>query len=249
MENPKISETTREKLEDAAVSVVMEQYAKALDAGINKKMEDCAEEVFPEELDKRCRALIQQEYRKAQNRKRRASALRVLRSAAIVAVVMLSLCSVLFVTVDAFRIPVMNFFIEKTDRYQQLSAKTNEDRVFESFNEANPLDGIIPDGFALVNISGTLEDGNLVAKYSNDNSATIIFFVDHSIGKLQIDDEDAFVSESKVAGHDAKLYVEGDSVRLVWLDENISCACYFYATKVSQEAVVCFAEAIASCFD
>ena len=41
MANPKISEETREKLEDAAVSVFMEQYAKALDAGMNKELEAC----------------------------------------------------------------------------------------------------------------------------------------------------------------------------------------------------------------
>lgn len=249
MDNPNISEVSREKLEDAAAFVIMEQYAKALNAGINKRMEDCAEEDFPEELDKRCRALIAQASRKSQNKKRRKSALRVLRSAAVVALVMLSLCSVLFVSVDAFRIPVMNFFIEKTDRYQQLSAKNNEDWVFENFNEKNPLEDIIAYDYELISVRGTMENGNLFAEYSNNNKSSILFYVNRSTGKLQIDDENAVFSECKVAGHNAKLYEEGDAVRLVWLDENISRTCYLYATKVSQEAVVSFAEAIASCFD
>lgn len=249
MENPKMSESVREKLEEATVAVFMEQYAKALDAGIDKTIEECAEKEFPPELEKRCCALIQQEYAKAQKKKYRKSALRVLRSAAIVAVAVLSLCSVLFMTVEAFRFPVMNFFIEKTERYWQLSAKPNEHQVFENFNEENPLDGIIPDGFALITVSGTLEDGNLVAKYSNDNKSTIVFFLDRSIGKLQIDGEDSFVSECKVAGHDARLYIEGDYVRLAWLDEKVSLTFNLCATNVSQEAVTCFAETVADCFD
>lgn len=249
MENPKISETTREKLEDAAVSVFMDQYAKALDAGINKQMEECADHEFPEELDKRCRALIEREYVKAKREKHRKSVLRVLRSAAIVAVVMLSMCSVLFVTVEAFRMPIMNFFVEKTDRYWELSAKPNEDWVFEGFNEENPLDGIIPDDFELENVSGSLEAGDLAAKYVNNTKATIFFFIDRSMGKLQIDGEDAFISECKVSGHDAKLYVEGSFVRLAWLDENISCACSIYATNVSKETVESYAETVAGYFD
>lgn len=248
MENPKISETTREKLEDAAVSVFMDQYAKALDAGINKQMEECADHEFPEELDKRCRALIEREYVKAKREKHRKSVLRVLRSAAIVAVVMLSMCSVLFVTVEAFRMPIMNFFVEKTDRYWELSAKPNEDWVFEGFNEENPLEDIIPYDFVLENVSGSLEAGDLAAKYVNGTNTTIFFFIDRSMGKLQIDGEDAFISECKVSGHDAKLYVESETVRIAWLDENISRTCYLFATNVSQEAVKCFAEAIADCF-
>ena len=249
MDNPNISEESREKLEEAAAFVIMEQYAKALDAGINKKMEDCAEEDFPEELDKRCRGLIDREFAKSKQKQRRKSALRVLRSAAVVALVMLSLCSVLFVSVDAFRIPVMNFFIEKTDRYQQLSAKNNEDWVFVNFNEKNPLEGIISYDYTLISASGTLENGNLFAEYSNNNKSSILFYVNRSTGKLQIDDENAVFSECKVAGHNAKLYEEGVAVRLVWLDENIARTCYLYATKVSKEAVVSFAEEIANSFD
>lgn len=249
MDNPKISEETREKLEEATVSVFMEQYAKALDVAMNQKMEECADDVFPPELEKRCRALIQQEYAKERNRKRRKNALRALRSAAVVAIALLSLCSVLFMTVEAFRVPVINFFTEHTNSYWLLSEKPNIDKIEETFNEENPLDGIIPDDFSLIALSGTVEEGNLVAKYSNGSKATITFFVDTSLGKLQIDAENAAVSESGVAGHDASIYVEGDSVRLAWLDGNVSRAFSIYATNVSQDAVESFAEAVATYFD
>ena len=59
MDNPRINETTREKIEEAAVSVFMDQYAKALDAGIDQQIEACADNEFPPELEKRCRALIE----------------------------------------------------------------------------------------------------------------------------------------------------------------------------------------------
>lgn len=51
---------TKKEREEAMVSAFMEQYAKALDAGTDVLMEEAAEEEFPPELDRCCRALLQQ---------------------------------------------------------------------------------------------------------------------------------------------------------------------------------------------
>lgn len=249
MDKPNISEVSREKLEDAAAFVIMEQYAKALNAGINKRMEDCAEEDFPEELDKRCRALIAQASRKSQNKKRRKSALRVLRSAAVVVLVMLSLCSVLFVSVDAFRIPVMNFFIEKTDRYWQMTADPEEDTIPVRYDTENPLDGIIADIFELTSLSGSVESGDLMAKYNDGDNVEITLLANFSFGNTQIDGEDSIITDTKVAGHAGQLYVKGDSIRLIWLDENVSRAFSICAVNVSEETVTYIAEEFAQYFD
>lgn len=246
MENPRISETTREKLEEAAVSVFMEQYAKALDAGIDKKMEECAGDEFPPELDKRCRALIEQEYAKERNKRCRKSALRVLRSAAVVAVALLSLCSVLFVTVEAFRIPVMNFFAEHTSRYWQLSGKPDEDAILETFNPENPLDGIIPDEFVLTDLNGTWEGESMSAEYSNGNNSAIIFTISPSLNNAQLDTEDSLATPYKVMGYDALKLEEDGFTRITWLDEKNARILTLCATNISMEMVEHYAETVAS---
>lgn len=249
MENPKISETTREKLEDAAVSVFMEQYAKALDTGIDKKIDECAEDVFPPELEKRCRALIQQEYAKERSRKRRKSALRVLRSAAVVAVALLSLCSVLFMTVEAFRLPVMNFFFQKTDRYWQISGQENVDVIPEVFNPEDPLGEIIPDDFVLSSIDGSWEKGILNVDYNNGDVATIIFAVTPYVNNAQIDTEEALAVPYKVLEHDAIKAVEEEFVRITWLDEENSKIFTIYAISVAEEMIEIYAESVAELLD
>ena len=143
MEYQKENISARENLEEAIVAAFMDQYAQALDAGIDRKIEECAGDAFPEELDKRCRALIEQANRKAKNKKRIKSALRVLRSAAVVAVVLVGLFSVLFVSVEAFRIPILNFFIEKTDRYWEITATPKEAFIPIGYDPEDPLGGII----------------------------------------------------------------------------------------------------------
>lgn len=245
MNNPKISEDTREKIEEAAVSVFMDQYAAALDAAIDVKMEECADMEFPPELDKRCRALIQRECAKQKSKARRKIVLRVCRSAAVVAIALLSLCSVLFMTVEAFRLPVINFFIEKTDRYWQLSGAPDADPIQESFDPENPLDGIIPDDFALTSLSGDWEDNCLVANYSNGDYSTVSFVMLPSHGKLQIDTEDSAAVSYKVLGHDAVKSVEGNSVRITWLDKGNARIITLCTTSISVEMVENYAESVA----
>lgn len=245
MENPKISETTREKLEDAAVSVFMEQYAKALDAGIDKIMEECSEDLFPPELEKRCRALIQQEYARERSRKRRKSALRMLRSAAVVAVALLSLCSVLFVTVEAFRLPVINFFVQKTERYWQISAQEAAEIIPEVFNPEDPLGGIIPDEFILTSLSGSWEKGYLNAEYINPNNAVIILLISPNNGNAQVDKEDALAIPYKVLEYDAVKAIEKERIRISWLDEKNNKIITLCATNISEEMVEIYAETVA----
>lgn len=246
MANPKISEETREKLEDAAVSVFMEQYAKALDAGMNKELEACVEDAFPLELEKRCRALIQKEYAKERCRKRRKNALRVLRSAAVVAVALLSLCSVLFVTVEAFRLPVMNFFVQKTERYWQLSGQQNTDTIPEVFNPKDPLGGIIPDEFVLTNLFGSWVEGHINADYVKDDNTMISFIVTQTMNNAQVDTEEASAKPYSVLGHDAIMSVEGEFVRITWLDEEDARIITLFATNVSEEMVELYAETVAT---
>lgn len=249
MEYQKENITARENLEEAIVAAFMDQYAQALDAGIDRKIEECASDAFPEELDNRCRALIEQANRKAKNKKRRKSALRALRSAAVVTVVLVGLFSVLFVSVEAFRIPILNFFIEKTDRYWEITATPKEDIIPIRYDPENPLDGIIADIFELTSLSGSVEGGDLLAIYKHGDNAGITLLADYSFGNIQLDGEDATITEIEIAGHAGQMFAEGDRVNLAWLDENIDRIFVICTQNIAEEAVVQVAEEFARYFD
>ena len=245
MEELKISETAREKLEDAAVSVFMEEYAKALNAGLDQQMEASAAEEFPKELEERCLALIRKETAKQRNQKRKKNALRVLRSAAAVVLVLLSVSSILFMSVEAFRLPIINFFVEKTDRYWQLSGVENEDTAQDVFDPKDPLDGIILDEFVITSITGSWDSECLIVEYSNGNNAVIDFIAVQNDGNVQIDTEDANVVQHKVFGHDAVKSIKENYVRITWLDETNSKIITLCSTNVSEEMTLLYADAVA----
>ena len=249
MENHKISDATREKYEDAVVSAFMEQYAAALETGIDREMEVCQQNEFPAELDKRCMELIQREHAKKKRQAWSKQFLRVCRSAAIFAVVLLAVCSILFVSVEAFRIPVLNFFIEKTDRYLQLSGKENADTIPETFDVNDPLGGIIPDSFVLSSVEGAWGTACYTATYSDEFGAGYRFEVLTSDGNAQLDSEDAQVVPTKLLGYDAKICIEDNQIQISWLDENLSKIFTISAVNVSEETVLICAEEVAAIFD
>ena len=248
MEYQKENITARERLEEAMVAAFMDRYAQALTEEIDKKIEECAGDAFPEELDKRCRALIEQANRKAKNKKRIKSALRVLRSAAVVVLVMLSVCSVLFVSVEAFRIPILNFFIEKTDRYWEITATPKEAFIPIGYDPEDPLGGIIG-SFTLTSLTGSVESGDLLAIYNLGDDIELALFADYSFGNIQLDGEDATITEIEIAGHAGQMFAEGDRVNLAWLDENIDRIFVICTQNFAEEAVMQVAEEFAGYFD
>lgn len=248
MENLKISETTREKIEEAAVSVFMDQYAAALDAGIDKKMADCADMEFPPELDRRCRALIQQEYKKQRSKKYRKAALRVLRSVAVVAIALLSLCSLLFMTVEAFRIPVINFFAEKHEGHLELRGTAAENEIPETFNPDDPLAGILSDAYTLSSISNNWEMGTVAASYHNSDGSDVFFSIAPAGSTTLVDDEDAATYHFRLMDHDAYLLSEGENIRLIWLDANAEQVFTLCGSKIPEETVLSLAEMIVLMF-
>lgn len=248
MEKVTLSEATREKVEEATLSVFMEQYGAAMDAGVEIKMAECADMEFPPELDKRIQKLIATEQAKKRNKQRRKTALRVLRSAAAVIMILLSVSSILFMTVEAFRVPVMNFFIEKTDRYWQLSDAPSTSSIPKVFNPENPLEDILPIDFSLAHVEGSWETNCLSANYSNGKGAEITLLVISADTIAQIDCEDSNVSNIKLAEHDAIVSVEGNVVRVSWLIDDVSRAFTLCATNISEGTVILFAEEFSSFF-
>ena len=249
VENLQISEQTREKLEDSTVSLFMDYYVKSLNVGIDIMMEECADDEFPEELDKRIRALIAKESAKERNALRRKTALRVLRSAAIVVIALLCACSTLFVTVEAFRIPIINLFINRTNFYWEISGNPILNSSPSILNLENPLGEIAPDDFSLISLEEAWEDNYLSALYRNDKGATIFFTVSNSYGILRIDTEEAFAKEVTILGHEGIISIEDNCVRISWIEEGYSRLFQICTTNLDESTAKNIAESVAKLFD
>lgn len=239
----------RQEYEDAVVAVFMEQYAAALDAGLKEVLTESQQEEFPPALEKRCTERIRKERAKQKRKAFSKAFLRACRRAAVVFLVLLGLFSFLFMTVEAFRIPIMNFFLERTDRFTLLSGKKLSENTPGEFDPEDPLGNIIPEEYALVSLEGSIEGGMLIALYSNDKGASFYFSMMPSHGTMQVDTEDACVSWTDVQGHDAMVTVENEMVQINWLHASLETIFSLVTINVSEDMALFYAEEVAAMFD
>ena len=116
----------QDKYMDAVLAMLMDEYAEAEAEMLLQNSKDEIPEVeMPEELDRKCQALIRKKF----VRKKRQHALEALgrasKWAAVLAIILLGTFSALFLTVDAVRTPVINLYLrqsrtEKSARYRRV---------------------------------------------------------------------------------------------------------------------------------
>lgn len=218
MDNMNTENTAFERYVDATVELFMEQYAKELAYAL---AQEPAEQIpYPAELDRRCLALIQKARRKERLRKFSAVALKALRRVAIIVVALLSLASILFVTVEAFREPIIDFFFKEKDGYWEVTGDSESAAATDGLaNMDDPLAGLLPDGYKLEELNQE-ENGRLFAKYVNSENKTILFIVYSGISITNIDFENAKTSlQHKIGDHDAVIVENEGSLHVLWASE------------------------------
>lgn len=246
MDNIRSKQEKYEQYIDATVELFMDHYSDILTANIRKEMDELeSQEIeFPEQLHKRCIDLIAKENKKRRNQKIGKQIIRGLRMVAVFALVLLSLTSVLFVTVEAFRIQVINFFIERNDKYWEVTNDQykSQDAFENTIVWTDPLSNMLADEYKLVFIDGSSRE-NLVAIYENANAEEILFTSKVADSSIQLDSEDIeYSKELDVCGYHAILVVEDKGVTLIWIHERLGLTITLVAEGLTEAEVVHIAE-------
>ena len=249
-----------EQYEDALMALLMDEYAEANGAQLLEEYEKAerngAISDVPEKLDKKCMDLIQRSYAKQRMRVRLGSIVETSKRLASISLVILGLCSVLVISVEAIRTPVVNYIIK---HYEQLttidfdnSGSNSTTTPTEEINEPQPMDrsksplvGMISDSYNLVRISDKGARG-LTCFYEDKEGNTISFAVTPAEGMLNVDTENATVTDVKLRGHSGML-IEKDGYKIVWFDANVGIFFQLRTTGLNHGELWSLAEAVAEC--
>lgn len=245
MNKPTIDNDVYERYVDATVALFMEYYSViSLPESIQEEFVDINNEfIFPTELDNRCRLLIKREcarYRLKRNIKNIGKGFQYI---AACAVVMLSLCSLLFMTVEAVRIPIINYYIENFDGHWEISGQEiadsppNEDTI----DMQNPLHGLIPEEYQLTVLEGdSLTDLNAI--YENAAGKRVYLLGMPGDSWVAVDSENADLSQKcQINGCDAILVVK-DGVNLTWIHKESSIMLSLFSDGLTENEVISIAE-------
>lgn len=241
-----IDKQVYEQYVDAAVALFMEHYAAALSEELEQT--DSPVKACPEALDQRCMALIRKTCAKQRRQAFWAGTKKVLHSAAMLVMALLSLSSILFMTVEAFRVPVINYFIEQDDGFWAITGRKADDPVTpttaDAFDPDDPLAGLLPEGYALVDVKKG-ENGKSIATYKNGQGNRVFLWIRPNTSDVTVNSENASASRKcMIAGYDG-VYVERDNMtQLVWVDKAENATYMLNADAMDEKQLIALAEKI-----
>lgn len=250
MNKPEINQEVYEQYLDATVALFMEHYSAMLTEKVSS--EDKDEEVaFPETLDLKCKALIKKEASKQKRLTLWKHTKRTLKAAAVFAIAVLTTFSMLFVSVEAFRIQVINFYIENKNGYWSINGEPDlqQEEIVEetaSFDINNPLKGLIPEEYRMISISNA-DSQRTSAIYENSTSDRIRFFIMPYDVSLRVDSENASTAkEIKILDFDGVLSIKTQTSQVTWHNKETGLMYLIVTNQLSESDLITLAENIAA---
>ena len=237
-----------EQYDDAAFALLMDEYAEEEGARLMAEFEaaQAAGQVpeMPQELDEQCRRMIRRDRAKKRGRRAAHKFRRVAVKAAVAVLVCIGLMTTVVMSVDALRIPVLNFIVEQYEKYSSL--QLNNDAQNTDANLANEyLLGLLPDDYYI--ISKTDDPIFKITMYENDIGDLVQFCITQTNGTYNIDTEDAIVSEIVLGDYKAIL-LEEDGYQAIWYDSVNSIVYNFRATGFTKETFLNLCEQLAELY-
>lgn len=211
-----------EQYEDLALSMLMEDYAQAEGERLLREFEEAERNgglpEMPEELDRKCRNLIETSFAKQARGQRLKKIVRMASKAAVYAAVFLGLSTITILSVDALRMPVLNFLMDQSGRY---STVIYQNDPVTQIPEGDPVlarfESNLPEGYQVIE-KNTRNSHNAIY-CENTNQDLLCLLKAQSNGGLNIDAEIKEYIDLDFSGYEA-VFWEKDRYCLMWLKDD-----------------------------
>lgn len=245
-----------EKYEDAIMAMILDRYAEENGTKVLKEFEE-AEKCgtipdMPSELDNKCRNLIRHSYAKQHFHTQLKAITKTAGRVASIALAFLGLCSILIVSVEAIRTPVLDFFVTRYEKYSTITFDQDSTAPMDTTastgstnSKQSPLAGMIPEDYSLQHFTDKGDRG-LTCMYMNNSSQSICLSISHAGGTFNIDTENAVVREIVIGGCTG-LLVEKNGYSMLWKDPETQMCFLLIATALDESAFWSLAEEVAEC--
>src|SRR6056297_21110 len=224
---------------EAYYGYIREIYVDTIVDELEEKKEEIKNTSFPKKLDTWVEEYIKTEEKKEKRIRLIKNIKKQSKKAAIILLIIIAGISTLIFTVEAIRVRVFNFFIERNERYTEI-------RIEEENNIKTPeLDWenyyqptYMPEGYYFE----SEEDGGLIKmlNYSDGKNQIIITQTNNSAG-IQIDTEDATTEKININGNEGFLIIKEDRSMIFWHNEERS---FTITGNIKKEEIIKIAESI-----
>lgn len=187
---------------------------------------------MPEALDTKCRELIDEAFGSTRRRARAKSIGAVVTKVAMVVLILLGLSSAQVLSVDAFRVPVLNYLVGRNEKYSSIYA--GEDFYIEQDkldNIIQRVNSFIPEGYE--QISCVQFESQYLIAYQDSYNHVIIFSYAAEYCNIGIDTENTAYASMEFGDFSA-VFSRKDGCRLIWEDTQSKVFCMLFADGMDE---------------
>lgn len=228
-----------EQYDDAAFALLMDEYAEEEGARLMAEFEaaQAAGQVpeMPAELDEQCRRMIRRDRAKKRGIRAARSFRKVAVKAAVAVLVFIGLMTTVVMSVDALRVPVLNYLINNHGEYFTFITPTTGS-IENTFIE------LLPNGYEIV-LKDVSENKSTYA-YQDAEGSFLMYERMPVTDGLLFDSEDAVITDLTICGYQAHV-IHKNGVRIVWINDDTSMLHSIYSTSLSEDDLISIAEEIA----
>lgn len=248
----KRTEELRTQYEEAVVALFMDEYAqehgKQLLAEFEEAQKNGAIPKISDELDRKCRDQIQKHFRQRRRLQRRKQLIRRVGQIAASLLLVIGLSATLIVSVDAFREPVLNFFLEQQKHSSTIGFDNHGNEIPGTQEQGDPnekitpLSGLLPGDYKLEQYYKK-NNGTFYVYYKNSDQASVVLQTIRSEALIGYDSENAEVKPIKILSYEGIL-IEKNGYTLIWYNTAQQRTYQFAASKLMLDEVWQIAEEI-----
>ena len=241
----KLNEEYEDRLFKLIMNHAAEKNGKLVDQDIEQLNGD--PENLPSQADiKRFSRLLDIHLKKMENSQKKHRRPRLISRIAVALMVIMVVFCGMMLTVQAFRVQVLNFLISIEPKYTSLqlidndAGQSNGELIVNWTNAYVPT--YIPDGYEVSNFSYSESIKKIIFTRKDDDNAFIIYTEFGSMNSVAIDTEGASLTETiSINGHNATLSVKNSVTSVAWSMDN---HLYTIQGQISQDEAVKMAEGI-----
>ena len=228
-----------EQYDDAAFALLMDEYAEEEGARLMAEVEaaQAAGQVpqMPAELDEQCRRMIRRDRVKKRGIRAARSFRKVAVKAAVAVLVFIGLMTTVVMSVEALRIPVLNFIVEHYEKYSTLTFNTTPQPQTNKQTYAEYFKTLLPSDY--YEVASTITEHMTLVTYENHLGNVAQIYVTPAGGEVKIDTETAFYSEIELAEYKAIL-VEKDGYQVTWIDQDSNTMYMVHADGFTKDFIL-----------
>lgn len=237
-----MNDQRRRKIEDAlaeaSLELLMDDYTEQSGEILWQEFQSDADCVMPGDLDKACQDLIHTSFSKSVQESRGNSISARLKQlapqackAAMIAFAMVGAMATLTLSVEAIRVPVLNFFLTQENRYTIISSEyiPKEQTTACSFEDILSL---IPSEYNII-YKKDCNNGNYLIRYENPQGYLISIRTEPARNQLYADTEDAEQEDVEINGFPA-LLIKKNGLEVIIEQANAGLRIDFYAEKLDE---------------